>query len=262
MASTMRSVNRNTEQAGSAMASPMNDERASARGEAGFARRLLSILDKLRSVQGTRPSSQVSALRMREEIEQLRNDKIHLNAAIDALALAEAQASHRALHDALTGLPNRSLLRDRFEQALALCDRQQKQCALLFIDLDDFKRINDDFGHVVGDKVLRDVAARLNATIRSTDTVCRYGGDEFVVLLADLGPAMSATDWAATFCERLAAHCQFGGINVGLRASIGVAVYPDDGHDWEDLVRHADGAMYRARAQHRSARQSINADLA
>jgi diguanylate cyclase (GGDEF)-like protein len=255
----MRSVNPDTAQTAPVMT--RDDGRVNAR-DGTVARRIRGLLDKLRPPTGLFPMGQASALHMREEIERLRNDKIHLQAAIDALARAEAQASHDAVHDALTGLPNRSLLRDRFRQAIALCERQKRQIAVLFLDLDDFKRVNDDFGHIVGDKVLRDVAAHLQATIRTADTACRYGGDEFVVLLTDIEPATSATDWATMFCQRLAAQPRFGGINTGLRASIGVAVYPDDGHEWEDLVRHADAAMYRARAQHRSARQRLGADLA
>ena len=119
-------------------------------------------------------------------IEHLIRRNILLEQQLNQLTNREAQARRLAYHDALTGLPNRTLLEDRFSQAISLARRQRKLVAILLIDLDGFKSINDNLGHITGDKMLRTVAARLAGSIRGADTVCRYGGDEFVVMLPEV----------------------------------------------------------------------------
>ena len=155
-------------------------------------------------------------------------------------------AVQRALHDPLTDLPNRLLFDDRLSQAIFLSARDRESFALLFVDLDDFKDINDSAGHAAGDALLREVAFRLRATFRESDTVARLGGDEFAVLLpgADSSSAVLA---ASEIQSALARPIHAGKLEVTIRASIGGSVYPQDGSTPESLVHGADTAMYRAK---------------
>lgn len=164
------------------------------------------------------------------------------------LAQAVAQARQLAHRDALTGLPDRRLLLERFNQAVALAARQHRQVALLFLDLDEFKFINDTLGHVTGDRILQEVAARLAACIRSSDTACRYGGDEFVILLPEFEGQESSVAVAEKIRARLAAPYVVDGATVELTTSFGMAVYPVDGHEYCDLLKASDLAMYRDKA--------------
>jgi diguanylate cyclase (GGDEF)-like protein/PAS domain S-box-containing protein len=160
---------------------------------------------------------------------------------------AEEQTRHLAEHDALTDLPNRLLFLDRVQQALAKARRQRSKFALMFLDLDHFKSINDTFGHQAGDAVLKEVAKRTVRCVRAVDTVSRLGGDEFVVLLADIGGADQAAHVAATVMHAVAQPVAFGGQEIALSASIGIALGPGDGADVETLLHHADLAMYHAK---------------
>lgn len=154
-----------------------------------------------------------------------------------------------AHHDELTGLPNRSLLLDRFNQAVAQGARQGKQVALLFVDLDGFKSVNDRFGHTAGDRLLQQVAKRLTACIRACDTVCRFGGDEFVIMLPEVG----SMDDAATVAEKIRAQVSAPYVvsdsTLMVTASIGTAVYPVDGWEYGDLIEQSDMDMYRAKVR-------------
>ncbi|MFC5480118.1 putative bifunctional diguanylate cyclase/phosphodiesterase [Massilia suwonensis] len=165
---------------------------------------------------------------------------------------AVEQARHQAEHDPLTGLPNRILFMDRLEQAMAAITRRRRQFALMFIDLDHFKTINDSRGHEVGDAVLQEVAQRLRRCVRRVDTVSRLGGDEFVVLLADLGGVDQAAHVAATILQSVARPIDTASGSVSLSVSIGIAVCPGDGEDEKTLLRHADVAMYHAKESGRS----------
>lgn len=158
---------------------------------------------------------------------------------------SEEQIRHLALHDALTGLPNRRLLMARLEVALASAKRNGEQLGVLFIDLDNLKSINDSHGHHVGDQVLKEVARRLLCLFRASDTVSRLGGDEFVVVVNSLGSA----DDAGFAAQRIIRTLEEGmltddGTQLDLSASIGIALYPDDASSMEALIRHADNAMY------------------
>ncbi len=157
------------------------------------------------------------------------------------------KTSYLAQHDGLTALPNRALLNDRLNQAMALAQRHGKELALLFLDLDDFKRINDSLGHAVGDRLLQSVAQRLLACVRSSDTVSRQGGDEFVVLLSELERAKDAAVLAAKMLVMLERPHRIQQLDLRLTASIGIATYPDDGTETETLLKNADVAMYRAK---------------
>lgn len=166
---------------------------------------------------------------------------------------AVERARHQAEHDALTGLPNRILFMDRLGQALATVARQHRQFALMFIDLDHFKAVNDQHGHEVGDAVLQEVAHRLRRCVRRVDTVSRLGGDEFVVLLADVGGVDQAAHVAATIMQSVARPVEAAGVPLRLSVSIGIAICPSDGDDPKTLLRHADVAMYHAKESGRSA---------
>jgi len=167
----------------------------------------------------------------------------------------EERTRHQAEHDALTGLPNRVLFIDRLQQALAKERRQHGRFALMFLDLDNFKSINDTHGHHAGDAVLQQVGLRLTQCVRAVDTVSRLGGDEFVVLLADAGGVDQAAHVAGSIMRALAqpmhASCQ----ELNLTVSIGIAICPGDGTDVDALLRHADAAMYHAKQNGRSAFQ-------
>jgi len=155
--------------------------------------------------------------------------------------------SHQAHHDSLTDLPNRLLLRDRLSQAIAMAHRNQRQLAVLFLDLDRFKSINDTLGHEIGDRVLQSVAQRLLKCVRSSDTVSRQGGDEFVILLAEMKHARDAEICAQKMLSTLSTSCAIEEQDLYVTASIGIAIYPDDGHSADALLKHADLAMYRAK---------------
>jgi diguanylate cyclase (GGDEF)-like protein/PAS domain S-box-containing protein len=171
-----------------------------------------------------------------------------------ALAMAR-QITHSAEHDFLTGLPNRMLLNDRIGQAVAAAHRRKKQVAVLFLDLDGFKHINDSLGHPVGDKLLQSIAKRLTATVRGADTVSRQGGDEFVVLLADLSCADDAVIMAARMLRTVAEPHSVDPHDLHVTTSIGVSIYPDDGLDAETLIKNADTAMYQAKENGRQSYQ-------
>jgi diguanylate cyclase (GGDEF)-like protein/PAS domain S-box-containing protein len=164
----------------------------------------------------------------------------------------EQETRHLAEHDFLTGLPNRVLFQDRLQQALATAQRKRSQVAVLFLDLDRFKAINDIHGHDIGDAVLREVASRLVHCVRSVDTACRQGGDEFVLMLADIGEAEHAAHVAATIMHAVESIHAIGAIELALSASIGISLYPTDGQDIDTLFKHADVAMYHAKQNGRN----------
>ena len=173
----------------------------------------------------------------------------------------EEHTRHLAEHDFLTDLPNRVLFLDRLQQALASARRQHTKVAVMFLDLDRFKGINDSFGHQVGDAVLREVAARLTGCVRGVDTVSRQGGDEFVVILADIGGVDQAVHVANTIRQAVAKPVQHGPVSVSLSVSIGISMYPADGEDVDTLLKHADVAMYHAKQNGRNAFSFFNADM-
>lgn len=161
---------------------------------------------------------------------------------------AEAQIRNMALQDALTGLPNRISLNERIDEALRRSGEHRMPFALLFLDLDGFKKVNDSLGHDVGDALLIQVARRLEAAVRSTDVVARLGGDEFVVLLRDLGDTDAAERLAAEIVSSIAAPFALAGGEVRVGTSIGIAAHPGDGSSREALLKAADAAMYEAKA--------------
>ncbi len=157
------------------------------------------------------------------------------------------QLVHQAHHDLLTGLPNRLLLEDRMQQSLAQAARHSQQAAVLYLDLDGFKQINDTYGHAAGDICLQQVVTRISARLRSVDTFARTGGDEFVIVLGELANKKSALMVARSVLESVSQPIEGDGFSFDVSASIGIAIYPDDGTDSSQLLRAADTAMYRAK---------------
>lgn len=165
---------------------------------------------------------------------------------------SEAQIEFLAFHDPLTGLPNRVLAKDHLGMAAAYADRSNTKVALFFLDLDNFKTINDSLGHTVGDALLKAVAVCLRDCVRNTDTISRQGGDEFLVLLPDAYDTDAMTDIAEKILQELSAPFDIDGYQLSTSASIGIAVYPDDGKDFETLLKKADTAMYQSKKAGRS----------
>jgi diguanylate cyclase (GGDEF)-like protein/PAS domain S-box-containing protein len=161
---------------------------------------------------------------------------------------SEQRLERLAYYDALTELPNRSLFRDRLDQAIKNSRRDSQPLALLFIDLDRFKEVNDTLGHVVGDELLVDAAQRIVSCVRGSDTVARLGGDEFTVILPGLEDRPAIERLAGKIVEALAAPFVLGESTAYVSASIGISVYPDDADDLDALIRAADKAMYEAKA--------------
>ncbi|WP_332876261.1 putative bifunctional diguanylate cyclase/phosphodiesterase [Massilia sp. S19_KUP03_FR1] len=217
---------------------------------------------ELAVVRGDGQSSPVwLALTAIREPAGIVNSYVAVLTDISERKAVEQRARHQAEHDALTGLPNRVLFLDRLQQALAKVKRQHNRFALMFLDLDNFKGINDNHGHHAGDAVLQQVALRLTQCVRGVDTVCRLGGDEFVVLLADSGGADQAAHVATTIMGALAQPMHASGQELRLTVSIGIAICPNDGEDEDTLLRHADAAMYHAKQNGRSAFQFFSADM-
>ena len=178
---------------------------------------------------------------------------------------AEEQVQLLAYYDALTGLPNRSMLKDRLAQALAAAQRHKEKVAILFLDLDRFKDINDSLGHSFGDLLLQEVARRLKKLSRADDTVARVGGDEFLIVLTSVQSAEDASIAADRVVENLGRDFEMQGQSFNVHCSIGISIYPDHGEDDETLIKHADAAMYAAKSSGRySVRfftEDMNADL-
>jgi diguanylate cyclase (GGDEF)-like protein/PAS domain S-box-containing protein len=155
--------------------------------------------------------------------------------------------SHLAQHDPLTGLPNRLLLTDRLGEAIARAHRRHNPLAVLFLDVDGFKAVNDALGHVAADGVLRSIATQLSVALRLSDTVCRYGGDEFVIVLSEIERAEDAALVARKLLQAAAGPHQVEGQDVTVTASVGISIYPDHASDGDTLIAHADAAMYEAK---------------
>jgi diguanylate cyclase (GGDEF)-like protein/PAS domain S-box-containing protein len=160
---------------------------------------------------------------------------------------AEQRIEYLAYHDALTGLPNRLLVQDRFVQAMAQADRNQTRIALVYLDLDNFKTINDTLGHAAGDELLREVARRLRDSVRDSDTISRQGGDEFLIMLGELPDTEVVAAVVLKIMDRLQEPVRIGAQELSVSASIGVAIGPEDGRDFESLRKKADMAMYRSK---------------
>jgi diguanylate cyclase (GGDEF)-like protein len=210
-------------------------------------RQLQQAIARVEELERALASNQQETISMQHQLDLLTE----ANARLSELAVRRehevASVRHFAYHDELTGLPNRALLLDRLNQALVRAKRQHKQLALLLLDLDGFKDVNDRLGHIAGDKLLQRVAERLLSCIRGSDTASRYGGDEFVVLLPEVDDQNRALVVAGEIRARLARPYMVDDYSIGVTASIGVAVYPFDGTSQDALIKRADVAMYLAK---------------
>lgn len=164
----------------------------------------------------------------------------------------EQQLNYMATHDPLTGLPNRLLLMDRLKMALANAKRNRYKIAVMMLDLDHFKTVNDTLGHLTGDQLLKEIGGRLTGLLRQNDTVARLGGDEFVVLLSEIGKMDNAGEVAKKIIKAIAEPFVYTGHRINSSTSIGIAMYPEDGEDTEKMLKNADAAMYYAKSQGRS----------
>jgi diguanylate cyclase (GGDEF)-like protein len=178
----------------------------------------------------------------------------------ESRAMAE-EMSHLAQHDILTDLPNRMLLKDRISQAILAASRNGTKVAVLFLDLDGFKEINDSLGHLIGDNLLQSVAKRLLSCVRSSDTVSRQGGDEFVVLLSEIKQQSDAGITARKILTAINASHRFDQYDLQLTASIGLSTYPEDGQDAEILLKNADTAMYQGKKRGHNTYQFFSQDM-
>ncbi|WP_447722260.1 putative bifunctional diguanylate cyclase/phosphodiesterase [Aquipseudomonas campi] len=182
----------------------------------------------------------------------LRRTLQRLQQAVVQVENSEASVTHLTQHDALTNLPNRLLISDRTEQAIGQARRYQRRVALLFLDLDNFKTINDSLGHAAGDELLQEVALRLEQAVSDEDTISRQGGDEFLVALADVHDLAAVSAVATQIQQRLAQPFTLKGMQIVTSISIGIALFPEDGDDFDTLLTHADMAMYQAKAAGRN----------
>jgi len=180
---------------------------------------------------------------------------------VSAVRAKSLEMSHLAQHDFLTDLPNRMLLQDRLTQAISFAQRQGKQLAVIFLDLDHFKRINDSLGHATGDKLLQSVAGRLLATVRRSDTVSRLGGDEFVVLLSQVEHQEDAAFGARKILNAVTAAHHIDNKELHINVTMGISTYPNDGQDAETLMNNADTAMYDAKEHGRNNYQFFRPDM-
>lgn len=175
--------------------------------------------------------------------------------------MAEEKLRHMAHHDALTDLPNRTLLHDRLRQALLKAQRNKELVALMFLDLDHFKSINDVLGHVAGDTLLRLIARRLSGCVRSVDTVSRLGGDEFAILLPNVGSREMVSHIAAKVLGSFDQPCQIGDRELHVTTSVGISLFPSDGESTDALIKHADAAMYLAKKNGRNSFSFFDSSL-
>lgn len=187
-------------------------------------------------------------------IESAHDITSHLNNH-KALSEQKKLSDYKASHDDLTGLPSRDLLMDRLHQSIKQAKRHNNKIAVLFIDLDNFKPINDNFGHQVGDNVLKVIAHRFQKILRQVDTVSRFGGDEFIIIFNSIKQQNDITDVLKKLIKTINKPIIIGSDELKVTSSIGISVYPDDGLETDVLLKHADSAMYKAKKMGRNAYQ-------
>lgn len=187
-----------------------------------------------------------------EEIDERHHLEARLSQTDSELSESRAEektSRHMALHDAVTGLPNLTLFNDRLHNALAQAQRHSWRLAVMFIDLDEFKSVNDIHGHDVGDRILHIVAQRLLGAVRGGDTVSRRSGDEFLLLMLEAKDEPNVAAFAARITAKIAEPAEVEGVTLSVKASVGIALYPEDGLTAPELLKNADMAMYVAKEQ-------------
>ena len=224
--------------------------------------RWLPLVRQLKGAQhALKEVNEALELQVQQRTGELKEANDKLRRDIEERKQAERSIRHMAHHDSLTGLPNRALFRDRLSHAMAQADRYQQKLAVMFLDLDRFKAINDTLGHNVGDQLLRIAAERLRTCVRDCDTVARLGGDEFTVIVEDILDSQTASIVAQKIIDTFTQPFNLHGHEVFVTTSIGITVYPDDDEQLDNLLRNADAAMYRAKECGRNNFQFYVADM-
>jgi diguanylate cyclase (GGDEF)-like protein len=198
---------------------------------------------------------------LREANENLVVASVNAQVVAEAVERVMVHLAHMAEHDLLTNLPNRSLLADRLVQSILLAKRHGSKLALMFLDIDHFKQINDTMGHAIGDQLLQSVARRLQASVRNSDTVSRHGGDEFVILLPDIGDLQNVIHFAEKLIRNVGKPHLISGQELRVTLSIGISMCPDDGTDANVLMHNADLAMYQAKKRGRNSYELFNQSM-
>jgi diguanylate cyclase (GGDEF)-like protein len=227
----------------------------------GFWRWLPLVRRLKHAEQALKESNEALELQVQERTAELRAANDQLRRDIEERKRTERSIRHMAHHDSLTDLPNRALFRDRLTHAMAQADRYQQKLAVMFLDLDRFKAINDTLGHNVGDQLLRIASERLRTCVRDCDTVARLGGDEFTVIVEDVADTQTAAIVAQKIIDTFAQPFNLHGHEVFVTTSIGITLYPDDDEHIDHLLRNADAAMYRAKECGRNNYQFYVADM-
>jgi len=210
---------------------------------------VLECVTAMEQLQQIRQQERGRVEQLEREIIEVRRALAEAHTELSGTRAGERQARHLSLHDSLTLLPNRSYFRERLEHALLHLSPSGPMLALLYLDLDGFKAINDSHGHEIGDELLRIVATRLNHLVRSEDMVSRLGGDEFACLRAGSADRPQLAHLATKLYDAVAAPLRIGALRLNVRASIGIAIYPEDGDSAAALLKSADLAMYGAKRE-------------
>lgn len=208
---------------------------------------VLECVEALDQLQATQRHELARRQRLELQVLDARTALAQARAELAGAQVEERLARHLALHDSLTSLPNRTFFRERLDHALTLAEPVRQALAVLYLDLDDFKPINDAYGHATGDELLRIVAARLTQTVRAEDMVSRLGGDEFACLLGGLPSREKLSHLARNLVDAVSAPVKIGQLKLTVRPSIGIALCQADGATAETLLKNADAAMYQAK---------------
>jgi len=209
--------------------------------------KLVKAADDLHEVNAELAKAVAERIEIEAELVDKKNDLSEVYTALSKAQSQEKDAIHIGLHDALTELPNRLLFEQRLDYGLIQAKRHNWKLAILFIDLDKFKDINDTYGHQIGDKVLILVANRLKVFVRDEDTVSRWGGDEFVCILMNVNLEADVIRLAEKIVDHIAEECEFDGIILSISVTIGIAIYPQDGETTDILFENVDRAMYKSK---------------
>lgn len=215
-------------------------------------KKVTKAAEDLHQVNADLTEQVIDRINIESELKQTKKDLLEVRTDLSKSQAKEKDALHIALHDSLTGLPNRLLLEQRLDHGLTQSRRHGWKLALLFIDLDKFKNINDSYGHDIGDKVLITVAQRLQDFVRGEDMVSRWGGDEFICVLLDIKLEDEVINLAKKMSARIAEDCDFDGTIVSISATIGIAICPRDGETADILFKQVDRAMYRSKEINKS----------
>ena len=212
----------------------------------GLLTRLVRLRQNLVEIRETMNDAKAQSA-LAEANEQLVLAALHAESVAETAVSELGELARSGQRDPLTNLPNRVLMLDRLESAIATARRRETRIAVLFIDLDNFKHINDTFGHAAGDEALKLASRRLQSAVRDSDTVSRHGGEEFLVLLPDISQAADAASIAQKLLDALAAPARAGVHRLHLSASVGITIYPEDAEDAQTLIDRADAAMYQSK---------------